>query len=99
HLALAVGEADHVFTAAQLAAREVEYERTEAHRFGGRRARRPDTTQDAGNAQRQFARLEWFRQIIVGAYFQALDSAFLLVARREHKDRHRRSGADRAGEI
>ena len=55
--------------------------------------------EDVGDAQRQFARLEWLGQIIVGADFETLDTALRLVARGQHQNRHGRAGANGAGEI
>ena len=68
HLALAVGEADDLVAAAQLAAPEVEDERAEADAIsaGGAR-RRPRPLEDVGDAQRQLARLERLGDIVVGA--------------------------------
>ncbi|MNT24642.1 hypothetical protein D3C72_1601270 [compost metagenome] len=44
--------------------------------------------QHAAYARQQFARLERFRQVIVGAHFQAQDAVQRLIARRQHDHRY-----------
>ncbi len=58
HVALAVGEADHLLAAPQFAARDMEDEIAEAHQFDRRRRRRLRALEDIADAQREFARLE-----------------------------------------
>ena len=45
------------------------------------------------NARHELAWIEGFRQIVVGAHFQADDSIDVLAFRRQHDDRHRLAGA------
>jgi hypothetical protein len=54
--------------------------------------------QDAADARQQFARLERFRQVVVGAHFQAEDAVQRLVAGGQHDDRQRRVGAQLAAQ-
>src|SRR5579885_2700689 len=54
-------------------------DRAEAHRLDQRCGRRPCALENIGDAQRQLARLERLRQIIIGADFQAFDAVLGLV--------------------
>ena len=73
-LALAVGDANDMHAALQLAALDVERERPEADRLDGRRLRLRAAAEDAGDAQQQLARLERLRQIVVGADLEPADA-------------------------
>ena len=99
HLALAVGQTDDFLAFAQFAAREMIDERPEADRFDRWRRRRLGALEDIGDAQRQLARLERLRQIIVSAHLQTFDAALGGIARGQHQDRHVGIAADRFGEI
>jgi hypothetical protein len=54
--------------------------------------------QDAADARQQFARLERFGQVVVGAHFQAEDAVQRLVAGGQHDDRQSRLGAQLAAQ-
>src|SRR5215472_1397916 len=99
HIALAVGEPDDLVAAAQLATRYMEHELAEAHRFRRRRTRWPCPPENVRDPQRQLARLERLRKIIVRADFESHDPAFLLVACGQHQDRHVGRSTERSGEI
>jgi hypothetical protein len=55
---------------------------------GGGSAARLGAPQNAGNTQRELARLERLGHVIVGPDFEACNPAFGGVARRQHQDRH-----------
>ena len=99
HLAFAIGEMDDLLALAQFAALEMKEVGSERDLLQRLHRRRRAALEDIADAQHQLARLERLGDIIVGADLQALDPGFRLVARRQHDDRHRRGGADEAGEI
>ena len=99
HLALAIGQANDLVAAAQLAAHDMEDEFAEAHRFDRRRGGRPGALEDVADAQREFARLERLGHVIVGADLQPLDADLGFGARGQHQDRDARRRADRLGEV
>ena len=75
-------------------------ERPEPQRLGRRRRRRRlRALENVGNAQRQLARLEWLRHVIVGAELKPGDAAFRRVPRSQDQHRHRRGLADRLDQI
>jgi len=53
HVALAVGEMDHLLAAPQFATSKVKHEIAEAHRLDRRRRRHDGAAEDAGDAQRK----------------------------------------------
>ena len=99
HVALAVGEMDDFLALAQFAAIQMIDVGSERDLLQRLHRRRRGALEDIADPQHQFARLERLGDIIVGADLQALDPAFGFMARRQHDDRHRRGGADEAGEI
>ena len=46
-----------------------------------------DAPQDGMDARRQLARIEWLREIVVGAQFEADDAVDIFAARRQHQNR------------
>ena len=40
------------------------------------------------DASEQFARIEWFGKVVVGAHLEAKNASDVLAARGEHDDRH-----------
>src|SRR5262249_59263180 len=80
---------DHLLAASKLAARDVEQEFAEAHGLEVGR-RRTDALEDAGDPQREFARLERLADIIVGPALKARDAALRLATCGQHQDRHAR---------
>ena len=98
-VALAVGDADDLGAALQLAALHVEGERAEAYRLDARGAGCERALQDVGDAQQQLARLEGLGEVVVGADFQSADAVRHLGARGEHEDRNRRGLLQRLGEF
>src|SRR5262245_59944282 len=60
----------------QVTARKVIHERPKADRFRRRWRTMLRPFEHVGNAQRQLARFEWFREIIISAYFETSDTAF-----------------------
>src|SRR4029434_8281880 len=87
HLTLAVRQPDSLFALPQFAAREMIHEWSKADRFCRRWRSRLCSLENVGNAQRQFARFEWFREIIIGAYSETSDTALSGVAGGQHQDR------------
>ena len=55
--------------------------------------------QDGPQPGQQFARIERFGQVIVGADFQADDAVRVLAACGQHQDRHVGAGTDRSAEF
>ncbi len=90
---------DHLLAAPQLAASQMKHEIAEAHRLDRRHRRHDGAAQDAGDAQRELARLERLRHIVVRAQLEAGDAAVGLGFRGQHQDRHRRSLAQRFREL
>src|SRR5580692_9331949 len=99
HLAFAIGKADRLLAAAQLAAGKMKHKLTEPHGLRRRGGWRIGAPENVRHTQRQFTRLERLRQIIVGADFEAHDPVLFLVARRQHEDRHGRCRTNGARKI
>src|SRR4029434_3258533 len=72
---------------------------SQADRFRRRWRSRLRPFEDVGSAQRQLARFEWFREIIISAYFETSDTAFRGVAGSQHQDRHVGIAANSLAEI
>jgi hypothetical protein len=67
--------------------------------LGLRRSRRLCALEDIRDAQRQFSRLEWLGDIIVGTEFESGDAALGGVARAQNQDWYARGCADRLDEF
>ena len=97
HAVLVAGQVERLAAIAHALAFGIQFERSVPQpRFAGRDVMPP---QARAHARHQFARREWFHDVIVGTEFEAEHAVDLAIARGQEDHRHVADRAQRAADV